>query len=239
VSACGSVKRFDNPNIVGGKVAFIQQCGACHTLARAQTKGIVGPNLDAVFAASIQDGLGRSAIEGVVHGQVLNPNPNGVMPAGLVKGSNCVIPGSHTAAPSRSACIDDISAYVAQAADAPGLDSGLLAAAVSPPGNGPPAVEAHGILALAADPTGQLSYTTRKATATPGPVTITMKNMSSTMHNIAVQTGTSGPVLAAGPIVVNGGSDTIHVTLKPGSYTFFCQVPGHRAGGMFGTLTVK
>lgn len=239
VSACGSVKRFDNPNIVGGKVAFIQQCGACHTLARANTKGIIGPNLDDVFAASIQDGLGRSAIEGVVHGQVLNPNPNGIMPAGLVKGSNCVIPGSATAAPSRSACINDIAAYVAQAADAPGQDTGLLASAVSPPGTGPPAVEKAGTLALAADPTGQLSYTTRKATATPGPVTITMKNMASIGHNIALQTGTSGPVLAAGPVVSGGGSDTLHVTLKPGTYTFFCQVPGHRAAGMLGTLTVK
>jgi uncharacterized cupredoxin-like copper-binding protein len=29
------------------------------------------------------------------------------------------------------------------------------------------------------------------------------------------------------------------VTLKPGSYEFYCQVPGHEAAGMKGTLTVK
>jgi plastocyanin len=223
VAGCGSVKPFDNPNVIEGKVAFVQQCGSCHTLARAGTKGIIGPNLDDAFAASIKEGLGRNAIEGVVHGQIREPNPNGVMPAGLAKGG----------------LADDIAAYVAQAADRPGQDTGLLAEAVHPAGSGAPAVEKNGTLALAADPTGQLSYTTKKATATAGAVTITMKNMASVGHNIAIQQGTSGAVLAHGPVVSNGGSDTLHVTLKPGTYTFFCQVPGHRAAGMSGTLTVK
>jgi plastocyanin len=238
LSACG-VKRFDNPNVVGGKVAFIQQCGACHTLARAGTKGIIGPDLDAAFAASIQDGLGRSTIKGVVRGQILEPNPNGAMPKGLVTGHNCVVPGTGTAPPSRGQCINDIASYVAQAADAPGADTGLLAAAVHPAGTGPPAIEKNGTLMIDADPTGQLSYTTRKAVATAGAVTISMQNMSSIPHNIAVQTGASGPVLGAGPVIGHGGMASVHLTLRPGTYTFFCQVPGHRAGGMFGTLTVK
>jgi uncharacterized cupredoxin-like copper-binding protein len=37
---------------------------------------------------------------------------------------------------------------------------------------------------------------------------------------------------------VGNGVSSFSATLSPGTYTFFCQVPGHRAGGMLGTLTV-
>jgi uncharacterized cupredoxin-like copper-binding protein len=36
-----------------------------------------------------------------------------------------------------------------------------------------------------------------------------------------------------------GGSKTLAVTLKPGTYKFYCSVPGHRQAGMEGTLEVK
>jgi uncharacterized cupredoxin-like copper-binding protein len=28
-------------------------------------------------------------------------------------------------------------------------------------------------------------------------------------------------------------------SVQPGKYIFYCQVPGHRQGGMFGPLTVR
>jgi plastocyanin len=106
------------------------------------------------------------------------------------------------------------------------------------PGAGKPAVEKGGKLALEANPRGQLAYTTDKASATPGPVTVSMANVSGVSHNVAIQPGTSGPVLGATPIQAKGTA-SITVNLKPGTYTFFCQVPGHRQAGMQGTLTVK
>ncbi len=36
--------------------------------------------------------------------------------------------------------------------------------------------------------------------------------------------------------IANNGDDT--VTLEPGTYEYYCDVPGHQAGGMHGTLTV-
>src|SRR5271165_6361810 len=85
-AGCGT-QSTENANVILGKQQFVAKCGSCHTLARANTKGIVGPNLDEVFRASIAEGLQRNAVRTVVEGQVQNPNPDGVMPKDLASGS--------------------------------------------------------------------------------------------------------------------------------------------------------
>jgi uncharacterized cupredoxin-like copper-binding protein len=35
------------------------------------------------------------------------------------------------------------------------------------------------------------------------------------------------------------GTSTVTAELGAGRYTFYCSVPGHRQGGMEGTLTVQ
>jgi plastocyanin len=227
LSAGCSVKGGDNPNLILGKQAFVAKCGSCHTLARAGTKGIVGPNLDEAFRASVAEGLKRSSIRGVVEEQIKIPNPEGAMPKELVKGETA----------------RGIAAYVAQSAAAPGKDTGLLATAVEAPGSGAPAEEKAGKLAIDASPSGQLAYTTTKATATPGAVTVEMANMSGVSHNVAIESG-SGGATGSGPVIgassfTSKGTVSVSVNLKPGTYTFFCQAPGHRAAGMYGTITVK
>ena len=48
-------------------------------------------------------------------------------------------------------------------------------------------------------------------------------------------------MLAATRLIGNGETAEVTFTVpkKPGVYTFICTFPGHFAGGMKGTLTVK
>ncbi len=216
-----ALKGGQNVSLVEGKTLFIKSCAQCHTLARANAKGVIGPDLDDAFLESLQVGEGRSVIGGIVEQQVEYPSSAGRMPK---------LPLS-----TRQAA--DIANYVAYAAARPGQDTGLLAS-VGSSKVGPPAVEKNGKLAIAANPSGQLLYTVKAASATAGPITISMTNMSGVVHNLAIQQGTSGSLLGSTPVSASG-THSITLNLKPGTYTFFCQVPGHRAAGMFGTLTVK
>ncbi|MGZ4178077.1 MAG: plastocyanin/azurin family copper-binding protein [Solirubrobacteraceae bacterium] len=95
-----------------------------------------------------------------------------------------------------------------------------------------------GNLTIAANASGQLAYDKKTLSAKAGKVTITMTNMSPLGHNITIQQGSNGSVLGATP-TFQGGSKSVTLNLKAGTYTFFCSVPGHRAGGMVGTLTVS
>ncbi len=91
-------------------------------------------------------------------------------------------------------------------------------------------------LKLAANPSGLLAYNTKQLSAKAGTVTITMTNMSPLEHNVTIAEGSK--VLGATPTFI-GGSRTLTLKLKPGRYTFYCSVPGHRQAGMEGTLNVS
>ncbi len=93
-------------------------------------------------------------------------------------------------------------------------------------------------VAVAADPSGQLKYTKSTLSAKAGKVTIQFTNGSPLAHNLTIQQGTSGAIIGATP-TFQGGSKTLTVNLKAGTYTYFCTVPGHRMAGMQGTLTVS
>ena len=64
-----------------------------------------------------------------------------------------------------------------------------------------------------------------------------MKNPAPVPHNVSIEG--PGGIDEQGPTVDKGGASEVEATLKAGSYTYYCSVPGHREAGMEGTLTVK
>jgi plastocyanin len=92
-------------------------------------------------------------------------------------------------------------------------------------------------LTIMAMPDGSLMFTRDRYTVKAGRVQMTFENGSGEPHNLYVQKGTDGTVLGGTP-TISSGSRTLTLQLAPGTYTYYCAVPGHRAAGMQGTLTV-
>ena len=88
-----------------------------------------------------------------------------------------------------------------------------------------------------ADPSGALAFTADSAEAKAGKVTVNFTNSSPVPHDVAIE-DSSGEEVGKTDLVSEGSAATT-VNLKPGTYTFYCTVPGHREAGMEGTLTVK
>jgi plastocyanin len=82
-----------------------------------------------------------------------------------------------------------------------------------------------------------LAFDQKDVSAKPGTVTIDFDNKQAIQHDVKVE-DSSGQELG-GTGLVSDSTTTGTVDLQPGTYTFFCSVPGHREAGMEGTLTVK
>ncbi|HEX4759473.1 MAG TPA: c-type cytochrome [Thermoleophilaceae bacterium] len=217
LAGCG---RQHDADLANGKALFVQKCASCHTLKRANASGVQGPNLDDAFSAARAAGMTAATVRGVVRHQISNARRDSIMPRNLVTGNDA----------------NDVASYVGAVAGQGGQDTGALAAAGAPKVSNKPVAEKGGKLQINADPTGALAFTAKFATAKPGAVTLVMANQASIQHDISIQ---GNGVNKQGPRVGKGGTSKVSASLKPGKYTFYCSVPGHEAGGMKGTLTVK
>jgi plastocyanin len=86
-------------------------------------------------------------------------------------------------------------------------------------------------------PGAELAYTADSAEAEAGEVTINFTNVQSTPHDVKIED--DGGETIGGTDVISEDSASAEVELEPGTYTFYCSIPGHRQAGMEGTLTVK
>jgi plastocyanin len=79
----------------------------------------------------------------------------------------------------------------------------------------------------------KLKFNKSTIRAKAGKVTLKMSNPSSLPHNIGVKGKGTGKT------VTKGKTSTFSVTLKKGTYTFYCGVGSHEKAGMKGKLIVS
>lgn len=65
------------------------------------------------------------------------------------------------------------------------------------------------------------------------PVKVTVKNVSPLPHNFSIDE------LKVSIYFQPGESNSVTINAPAGTYEFYCDLPGHKAAGMLGTLTVK
>jgi mono/diheme cytochrome c family protein len=69
------------------KLLFQQNCGSCHTLARAGTDGIVGPNLDELLGQGTPE-ANITRVQNAIKNGFNTEDFQGYMPAGIVQGQD-------------------------------------------------------------------------------------------------------------------------------------------------------
>lgn len=83
--------------------------------------------------------------------------------------------------------------------------------------------------------TQNLEFTDAPATAPAGPVTIAIDNQVAIPHNVVFEDYEGDRVLAE----ATSGTDFSTAEVPPGTYVYYCSVPGHRPAGMEGDITFE
>lgn len=104
------------------------------------------------------------------------------------------------------------------------LGAGLLAGQAGPAAPPPSGLELE---------TVNMSFSQTELTAAAGEITLRLSNSDLFWHTFTVD---ELGVHVQAPV---GGERSITFTAAPGTYAFYCAIPGHALIGMRGTLTVK
>ncbi len=100
----------------------------------------------------------------------------------------------------------------------------------------PPAPAGRSTVNVGSPPDGSLIFEPSELTAKAGTVTIEYDNPSPVDHSVAIEVGSE---TVGESEIATDATLTATADLKPGSFVFYCTVPGHREAGMEGTLTVE
>ncbi|MGE0026076.1 MAG: cupredoxin domain-containing protein [Thermoleophilia bacterium] len=126
------------------------------------------------------------------------------------------------------------------------------AAAATAPATTAPTATATAV-AVALGTPKEFSLVPSVASVPSGKVTFTVNNSGKVLHEMVVVPSPGGAASlkqpdgsaseanspGEAPDVEPGQTKTLTITLKPGKYTLLCNLPGHFAGGMYASFTVK
>ncbi len=261
VSACGTqnvhIPSSDpdyHQDYAAAKI-FSERCGGCHTLSYAGTSGsgqnprdyedINGPNFNVrcerpairvLYAIENGGFSGAYMPQNVVVGQQAREV---AMFVSRFAGRQAPLePGAAPCSTQSIGTLPALGSGTSTSSQAAIAVTTATTAITTTPTTSTNATTGAQTLQLSANASGQLMFSTNTLTAKAGKVTIVFTNQSPLGHNLTVQVGTSGKVLGHTP-TFRGGSRSLTLTLKAGTYTYYCSVPGHRQAGMHGTLTVS
>jgi len=85
-------------------------------------------------------------------------------------------------------------------------------------------------------PSSGLKYNTTVLRAHPGKIKLVFTNKSTLKHNVRIE---SGETELGGTKTIGKQRTIAYISLKKGTYNFYCTVPGHEAAGMKGKLIVS
>ena len=110
IAALSGCDANENADLEKGRQLFSDELRNLPFLAEAGSTAVVGPDLDAAFAAARDAGMDQDTIEGVVEAQIENPRQTDVddpsyMPANILEGEEA----------------EDVAAYIASVAGVPGI----------------------------------------------------------------------------------------------------------------------
>ncbi len=83
----------------------------------------------------------------------------------------------------------------------------------------------------------EFKITTASNSLKAGDYTFQVQNQGNFPHDLHIATS-DGSEIAKTDVINKGGSGTVQVSLKPGTYQLWCAVDAHKAQGMTMTLTV-
>lgn len=84
----------------------------------------------------------------------------------------------------------------------------------------------------------EFQFTPKDLAAYAGGVTFVVQNQGAIEHNLVVA-APEGNAVAQIAIIEPGETTVLQASLPPGTYTLYCNLPGHKDAGMVATLRVN